>query len=247
MARRNLAIILILSVLCNLLLLNQLVRRDVTGNSLETSRNRFVSELAGRAKQISEQDNVKKRDASSPQQSLSQSQQQQTSSRPNENNNNNNNYKNKDAPYRKLLLNDEKETKITQQQTAQKLPPNSQESNNSNKSSSNRADNDEDKLRLAKVLLDETLSKLAEIYLEQKLIFVVGAMSSGTTLMRLILDVHPDVNCGDETKIVHLMLEFVQSIYRDRFYVNFMKSSGVKNETINKVRTTLRSKKKKYN
>ena len=80
-----------------------------------------------------------------------------------------------------------------------------------------------------------TLTSLIEKYLKQKLIFVVGAMSSGTTLMRLILDVHPDVNCGDETKIVNLMLEFVDSVYRDRFNANFMKSSGVKNDTIDKV------------
>ena len=66
---------------------------------------------------------------------------------------------------------------------------------------------------------NSTLSGLIDKYLNQKLIFVVGAVSSGTTLMRLILDVHPDVNCGDETKIVHLMLEFVNSVYRNPLYV----------------------------
>lgn len=81
------------------------------------------------------------------------------------------------------------------------------------------------------------LSSLVDDYLNQKLVFIVGAMSSGTTLMRLILDVHPDVNCGDETKIVHLLLEFVDSVYRDKFYVQFMNNSGVKNETVKKVHT----------
>lgn len=78
------------------------------------------------------------------------------------------------------------------------------------------------------------LSSIVDNYLSQDLIFVVGAVSSGTTLMRLILDVHPDVNCGDETKIVHLIIEFIKDVYKKKFYVEFMKSSRVKNETINK-------------
>lgn len=77
------------------------------------------------------------------------------------------------------------------------------------------------------------LASIVEPYFNQKFIFIVGAMSSGTTLMRLILDVHPEVNCGDETKIVHLLLEFVSGVYKDSFYVKFMNNSGVKNETIN--------------
>lgn len=83
------------------------------------------------------------------------------------------------------------------------------------------------------------LSSFVDNYLNQKLIFIVGAKSSGTTLMRMILDVHPDVNCGDETKIVHLLLEFVESVYRNNYYVEFMRHSGVKNETIKKVNQEL--------
>lgn len=83
------------------------------------------------------------------------------------------------------------------------------------------------------------LTSFVDNYLNQKLIFIVGAKSSGTTLMRMILDVHPDVNCGDETKIVHLLLEFVESVYRNNYYVEFMRHSGVKNETIKKVNQEL--------
>lgn len=83
------------------------------------------------------------------------------------------------------------------------------------------------------------LTSFVNNYLNQKLIFIVGAKSSGTTLMRMILDVHPDVNCGDETKIVHLLLEFVESVYRNDYYVEFMRHSGVKNETIKKVNQEL--------
>lgn len=83
------------------------------------------------------------------------------------------------------------------------------------------------------------LTSFVDNYLNQNLLFIVGAKSSGTTLMRMILDVHPDVNCGDETKIVHLLLEYVESVYRNKYYVEFMRHSGVKNETIKKVNQEL--------
>lgn len=155
MARRNLSIILTLSMICNFLFLNHLLRREENGEV--SSRVNFFQELVNRRIQVlgGSSDGVKSA------------------------------------------------------------------------------------LERGEMSLDEPprvkLSSLVDDYLNQKLVFIVGAMSSGTTLMRLILDVHPDVNCGDETKIVHLLLEFVESVYRDKFYVQFMNNSGVKNETVRKV------------
>lgn len=75
----------------------------------------------------------------------------------------------------------------------------------------------------------------AELFLNRDMIFIVGAQSSGTSLMRLLLDVHPDINCGDETAIVHLFLRYIDAnilnnIGLQKFFTDF----GIRNETIEK-------------
>jgi len=34
-------------------------------------------------------------------------------------------------------------------------------------------------------------------------IFIGGVPRSGTTLMRVLLDAHPDIRCGEETRFCH--------------------------------------------
>lgn len=38
------------------------------------------------------------------------------------------------------------------------------------------------------------------------LIFIGGMPRSGTTLMRAMLDAHPDVRCGEETRVIPRLL-----------------------------------------
>lgn len=78
------------------------------------------------------------------------------------------------------------------------------------------------------------ISSFVDHYINQKLIFVLGSMSSGTTLMRLVLDTHPEINCGDETKIVELMLTFIEKTTANEYFMKFMASAGTKNATIDR-------------
>ena len=41
------------------------------------------------------------------------------------------------------------------------------------------------------------------------LIFVGGMPRSGTTLMRAMLDAHPDVRCGEETRVNSILFSFL--------------------------------------
>lgn len=78
------------------------------------------------------------------------------------------------------------------------------------------------------------ISSFVDHYIKQKLIFVLGSMSSGTTLTRLVLDTHPEINCGDETKIIELMLTFIEKTTTNEYFMRFMANAGTKNATIDK-------------
>lgn len=66
----------------------------------------------------------------------------------------------------------------------------------------------------------------------EKIIFMGGFWSSGTTLMRSILDVHPEVKCGPETKITHETLTFLKRFRHNPQDSKFVLNAGIQNATI---------------
>ena len=67
--------------------------------------------------------------------------------------------------------------------------------------------------------------------LNSPLIFIGGYPRSGTTLMRAILDVHPSVSCGPETKIIPPLLSMIKK-YKTGTFMNEFNKLGYKNVSI---------------
>ena len=63
-------------------------------------------------------------------------------------------------------------------------------------------------------------------------LFVGGYPRSGTTLMRAILDVHPQVSCGPETRILPLFLDLIQSSFTSRKIVRDLNDRLIDNSTL---------------
>lgn len=59
------------------------------------------------------------------------------------------------------------------------------------------------------------------------LIFIGGVPRSGTTLMRAMLDAHPDVRCGQETRVVPRILQMRQHWMRSQKESMRLEQAGV--------------------
>ncbi|OON18536.1 hypothetical protein X801_05608, partial [Opisthorchis viverrini] len=57
------------------------------------------------------------------------------------------------------------------------------------------------------------------------IIFVGGVSRSGTTLMRVLLDVHPWIRCGPEGMVIKPVLDFRHSM--PRFHMNWSRQAGI--------------------
>lgn len=67
---------------------------------------------------------------------------------------------------------------------------------------------------------------------EENIIFIGGYRRSGTTLIRAILDVHPSVSCGPETRIIPKLLTFLKDTYKDTWFSFKFKHSGLSESTM---------------
>ncbi|KAI5718201.1 hypothetical protein M8J77_017873 [Diaphorina citri] len=80
------------------------------------------------------------------------------------------------------------------------------------------------------------VSKDAHVYRYDRfmpLIFIGGVPRSGTTLMRAMLDAHPDVRCGQETRIIPRILQMRQHWIRSQKESLRLEEAGVNAQVIN--------------
>ena len=68
---------------------------------------------------------------------------------------------------------------------------------------------------------------------QKDLVFVGGFGRSGTTLMRIILDVHPNIRCGPETKILPAFTGFLDQFFNRNRIVFDLAEAQLHNETLN--------------
>ncbi|XP_057177702.1 protein-tyrosine sulfotransferase 2 [Triplophysa rosa] len=68
-------------------------------------------------------------------------------------------------------------------------------------------------------------------------VFVGGFPRSGTTLMRVMLDAHPDIRCGEETRVIPRMLALRQSFGRHGIEGRMLEDEGIGQETLDAATT----------
>lgn len=68
-------------------------------------------------------------------------------------------------------------------------------------------------------------------------VFVGGFPRSGTTLMRAMLDAHPDIRCGEETRVIPRMLALRQTWARHSIEGHALEDEGISQETLDAATT----------
>ena len=66
----------------------------------------------------------------------------------------------------------------------------------------------------------------------QETIFVGGVPRSGTTLARAMLDAHPDIRCGEETRVIPRIIGMRSRWSRSKKEINRLKEAGISEETL---------------
>ncbi|XP_074642463.1 protein-tyrosine sulfotransferase 1-like [Tubulanus polymorphus] len=64
------------------------------------------------------------------------------------------------------------------------------------------------------------------------IIFIGGVPRSGTTLMRVMLDAHPDVRCGEETRIIPRVLSMRSNMAHSSKEMQRLKEAGITEEVL---------------
>ena len=85
---------------------------------------------------------------------------------------------------------------------------------------------------LPKVMLDGNGEEEVPYDKTTPIIFVRGMPRSGTDLMRVILDAHPEVRCGEETHLVPLLLGLRSNLGGTDISRTILKSAGITGEIL---------------
>ncbi|GAB6033533.1 Protein-tyrosine sulfotransferase [Chamberlinius hualienensis] len=63
-------------------------------------------------------------------------------------------------------------------------------------------------------------------------IFIGGVPRSGTTLIRAMLDAHPDIRCGEETRVIPRVLQLRYNMMKSTKEVTRLEEAGITNEVL---------------
>ena len=66
------------------------------------------------------------------------------------------------------------------------------------------------------------------------IIFIGGMPRSGTTLMRVLMDSHPEVSCGEETRVIPKFLEWRNNLYDTKSSEKSLENAGTTKNVVDK-------------
>jgi len=76
--------------------------------------------------------------------------------------------------------------------------------------------------------------KLIHFRTDVPVVWIGGVPRSGTTLMRVVLDAHPDIECGAETRVIPRMLSVHAAMERSEKETTQLDAAGLTNDTIDR-------------
>lgn len=79
---------------------------------------------------------------------------------------------------------------------------------------------------------DQSIEDLVYFRRDVPLIWIGGVPRSGTTLMRAMLDAHPDIRCGAETRVIPRILNMYQNMERMEFEMSWLRDANITEETL---------------